>query len=114
MPFINSKVSVKMTEGQKDSIKAKLGNAISLIPGKSESWLMVGFDDDYSLYFKGRKTDKLALVEVKIFQKADRSAYEKLTQAICNIYFEELDIPGDSIYITYEEVMNWGYNGFNF
>jgi phenylpyruvate tautomerase PptA (4-oxalocrotonate tautomerase family) len=114
MPFINSKVSVEMSKEQEENIKTKLGNAISLIPGKSESWLMLGFEDKYSLYFKGIKEAKVAYVEVKIFQKADSSAYDKLTQAICNIYEEELGIPGDKIYITYEEISNWGYNGMNF
>jgi phenylpyruvate tautomerase PptA (4-oxalocrotonate tautomerase family) len=114
MPFINSKVSVEISKEQEENIKTKLGNAISLIPGKSESWLMLGFEDKYSLYFKGIKEAKVAYVEVKIFQKADSSAYDKLTQAICNIYEEELGIPGDKIYITYEEISNWGYNGMNF
>lgn len=75
---------------------------------------MLGFDHKYSLYFRGVKEAKVAFVEVKIFQKADNSAYEKLTQAICNIFEEELGIPADKIYITYEEISNWGYNGGNF
>ena len=41
MPFINSKVSVKTTEKQQKELKTRLGKAISIIPGKSESWLMV-------------------------------------------------------------------------
>lgn len=114
MPFINSKVSVTISKEQEESIKTKLGKAIALIPGKSEYWLMVGFEDNYSLYFKGVKEAKVAFVEVKLFQKADSLAYEKLTQAICSIYKEELGIPGDKIYISYEEISNWGYNGVNF
>ena len=44
MPFINAKVTVKMSEEKKETIKEKLGKAISTIPGKSESWLMVGLN----------------------------------------------------------------------
>lgn len=36
MPFINSRVSINMTEQQKETIKEKLGSAIAMIPGKSE------------------------------------------------------------------------------
>ena len=43
MPFINSKISVALTDAQEQEIKARLGQAITAIPGKSESWLMVGF-----------------------------------------------------------------------
>ena len=114
MPFINSKVTVKLTKEKEESIKSRLGKAIELIPGKSEAWLMVGFEDEYSLYFKGKASDKIAFIEVKIFGKADSQSYENLTKAICTIYEEELEIPSDKIYITYEEVKTWGYSGFNF
>ena len=50
MPFINSKVTVKMSDEKKDAIKAKLGQAAAII-GKPESYLMVGFEDEYCLYF---------------------------------------------------------------
>ena len=43
MPFINSKISVALSEDQEQEIKSRLGQAITTIPGKSESWLMVGF-----------------------------------------------------------------------
>ncbi len=45
MPFIDSKVSVKITEEQEKELKTRLGQAISLIPGKSENWLMTGFEE---------------------------------------------------------------------
>lgn len=114
MPFINSKVSMKLTKTQEETLKQKLGKAIELIPGKSETWLMIGFEDEYSLYFKGQAFEKIAFVEVKIFGKADRAAYEKLTSAICKIYDEVLQIPSDKVYVTYQEVEYWGWNGMNF
>lgn len=114
MPFINSKVSIKMTKEEKDTIRTKLGKAIELIPGKSESWLMVGFEDDYSLYFKGEAYPKIAFIEVKIFGSADKKSYSVLTSEICDIYEEVIGIPKDKIYVKYEEVSNWGWNGGNF
>ncbi len=114
MPFINAKVSVKISEEKQESIKAKLGKAIELIPGKSENWLMVGFEDEYTLYFKGQKFEKIAFVEVKIFGSANQKAYDNLTRAICSIFNEELGVPGDKIYVTYQEIENWGWNGNNF
>ncbi|MDS0524244.1 phenylpyruvate tautomerase MIF-related protein [Clostridium sp. SHJSY1] len=114
MPFIGSKVSVKISKEKEEVIKEKLGKAIELIPGKSEKFLMVGFEDEYSLYFAGEKLEKGAFVEVKIFGKASKDAYDKLTKSICNIYEEELEIPQNKIYIKYEEVSDWGWNGRNF
>lgn len=42
MPFIDSKVTVKMSDSQKEQIKTKLGQAIGLL-GKTENFLVVGF-----------------------------------------------------------------------
>ena len=114
MPFINAKVSVKLSNEKQETIKTKLGNAIELIPGKSESWLMVGFEDEYTLFFKGQKHEKIAFIEVKIYGTASRKAYDQLTKAICTIFNEELSIPANNIYVTYQEIENWGWNGNNF
>ena len=114
MPFIGSKVSVKISKEKEELIKSKLGKAIELIPGKSETFLMIGFEDEYPLYFAGEKLEKGAFIEVKIFGKASEDAYANLTSAICNIYEEELGIPQTKIYVKYEEVNEWGWNGKNF
>ena len=114
MPFIGSKVSMKISKENEEVIKKKLGEAIELIPGKSETFLMIGFEDECSLYFGGEKLNKGAFIEVKIFGKASKDAYANLTAAICNIYQEELQIPKDKMYVKYEEVQDWGWNGSNF
>lgn len=116
MPFINSKVTVKISPEKEEVIKQKLGQAISIIPGKSESWLMVGFDDEYTLYFKGAKCEKAAFVEVKIYGSSitGSMAYDEMTAVICKIYEDELGIPAANVYVTYQEIEDWGWNGKNF
>ena len=47
MPFIDSKISIKVTEEQEKELKTRLGKAITVLPGKSETWLMTGFEDNY-------------------------------------------------------------------
>lgn len=114
MPFINAKINTPLSEEVKETLKAKLGQAISLIPGKSESWLMVGFEDNYSLYFKGKNQTKIAFVEVKIYGKASKRDYDRLTAEICRIFKDVVGVAQDKIYVKYEEVEYWGYNGMNF
>lgn len=114
MPFINSKVTVKISPEKEEAIKQKLGQAIAIIPGKSESWLMVGFEDEYTLYFKGNKCEKAAFVEVKIYGNATSQACDQMTGEICRIYEEELGIPAANIYVAYQAVPDWGWNGGNF
>lgn len=114
MPFINTKTNIKISKEKEELIKNKLGKAIELINGKSEAWLMVGFEDEYKLYFKGANDSALAFVEVKIFGAASKAEYSELTKAITNILNEEIKISPDKIYIKYEEIQNWGWNGNNF
>ena len=114
MPCIQTKVNVKITKEKEELIKVKLGQAISLIPGKSESWLMLSFEDECDLYFKGDNQQGIAFVEVKLFGKASNEAYDKLTSAITEILSQELNISPPQIYVKYEEVSHWGWNGSNF
>jgi phenylpyruvate tautomerase PptA (4-oxalocrotonate tautomerase family) len=114
MPYINTQTNVNITKGKEIEIKKKLGKAIELIPGKSENWLMVSFEEQCSMYFKGESDFGIAFVEVKLFGSADAGAYHKLTAAITKILEEELEITPDHVYVKYEEVSNWGWNGSNF
>lgn len=44
MPYIHTKVSNEISPEQEKSLKTQLGEAISLLPGKSEQWLMLDFE----------------------------------------------------------------------
>lgn len=114
MPYIGSKITLKLSETQKETIKGELGKIITLIPGKSEAYLMIGFEDNYSLYFRGDKLDQGAFVEVKIFGSTSEDVLEQVTKGICELYEKELGIPAQNIYVKYEFVDNWGWNGQNF
>ena len=78
MPFIDSKVTLPMTEDKKETIKAKLGQAITTL-NKSEGFLMVGFDDDYTIYMGGKKLEKGAFVAVSMFGNASPDAYSPVS-----------------------------------
>lgn len=111
MPYINSKVTVKLSEENKENLKAKMGQIISELPGKSEEWLMVSFNDGETIYFRGNKMDKAAFVDVRMFGKADRQHKNKVTQMLCSLLESEVDIPKENIYITFSEIEDWGWNG---
>ncbi len=114
MPFIDSKISVKITEEQENELKTRLGQAISLIPGKSENWLMTGFEDDYHLYFRGDNSEPIAYIEVRIFGSPNKAAFQRMTEEITKIYGDVLGIAPDHMYIKYSATPDWGWNGGNF
>ncbi len=113
MPFIDCKISKKITTEKKDAIKSELGKAVSIL-GKPESYLMVGIADGYDLYFAGKRLENGAYVSVSLFGNAPSSAYEKMTATICDILGRELGIDGSAVYVTYHGVSDWGWNGSNF
>ena len=114
MPYIDSKVTIALSEDEKEHLKKELGKIVNNIPGKSERYLMVGFQDNYSLYFRGEKLDYGAFVEVKLFGGVTEDSLKKVTSDICHLYEKELNIPSRAIYVKFEEVDNWGWNGKNF
>ena len=113
MPFINTRTSAEISKEQEIQRKEKMGKAISLI-GKSESWLMLNFEDNCRLYFKGDSSKDMAILEVALFGKATDSQYDALTEELTNNISSVLNFDPSCIYVKYEEVDHWGYNGFNF
>ncbi len=113
MPFIDSKITVKITDQQKEEIKTELGKLIGTL-NKSETYLMVGLEDAYDLWLGGKKLEKGAYVAVSLYGNAPKEAYARLTGQICALLADKLGIPGNAVYVTYHPVSDWGWNGQNF
>ena len=113
MPFINSKVTVKLSDQQKETLKTELGKLITTL-NKSETYLMIGIEDSCDLWLGGRKLDKGAYVAVSLFGNAPKESYDRLTGQICDLLSDKLGIPGNAVYVTYHPVSDWGWNGGNF
>ncbi|MBR4048892.1 MAG: hypothetical protein IKK09_00180 [Clostridia bacterium] len=113
MPFIQTKTNVSISKEQEMSLKTAFGKAIELIPGKSERWLMLGFSDNERMWFVGDDAS-LAYISVKLFGSASDSAYDALTAKLTEIVSSELGVSASRIYVKYEEIDHWGWNGSNF
>lgn len=113
MPFIDVKTTAQLTDSKKEIIKSELGKAVTIL-NKSETYLMVGIDDNYDLWFAGNKLDKGAYISVSLFGDAEKTAYELMTKVICDLMEREVNIEPSKVYITYHPVYDWGWNGSNF
>ena len=113
MPFIDSKITVSVPQDKRETLKAELGKAVAIL-NKPESFLMLGFEDNYDLYMGGKKLDNGAYVSVCLLGNGKSSAYEEMTARICQLYESELGIPANNIYVTYHGINDWGWNGKNF
>ena len=113
MPFINTRTNQHLTPAQENTLKTRLGEAISLLPGKSETWLMLAFESDVHMAFSGSNAP-CAMVDVEVYGTPDSASFDNLTKKICSILSEELQIEPDRIYVAYFPTKNWGWNGQNF
>lgn len=113
MPYINCVTSNKLTEDEKEKLKTEMGKLIEIFPGKSEEWLYVGFKDNETLYFRGQKMERGAVVEVKLFGNQERKYKDSFTARLCDLLMKEISVPNDSTYVIFQEVSdgNWGWNG---
>lgn len=113
MPFIRTDTNVSISDSVCKSLKEQIGEAIALIPGKSESWLMLEFNGEKAMYFAGSDAP-LVMAEVTIFGGASDAAYDALTAKLTDIFSETLSVSPDRIYVKYAETDHWGWNGGNF
>lgn len=113
MPFIDCKISKKLTEEEKESIKSELGRIIGIL-NKPESYLMVGIDDGYTLYFGGKKLENGAYVSVSLFGTASAEACGRTTKAVCDMLNKISGVAAENVYVTYHPVKDWGWNGSDF
>ena len=114
MPFIDTKLNIRLSEEKETVLKTKLGEAIANFPGKSEYWLMLNFSDNCRMWFRGYQSFPIAMVEVKLFGAAEAEICERMTAIICKLFQQELGISPDHVYVNYSFSDNWGWNGENF
>ena len=112
MPFIDCKLNVDITKQQEMQLKDEFGKAISLIPGKSENWLMVNIQPKCSLYFRGSNDKPIAMITVMVYGTPNPAAYDALTARFNNILKNVANV--EDMYVSYSETSNFGYNRSNF
>ena len=111
MPYIKTTTNVSIDEIKLSNIKSKMGEAIRLM-GKTEDWLMLSFEDNIKMFFKGNSENPMAFIEVKVLGSVNNS--NEMTAELTNIISSELGIAPNNIYISYQGYSDWGYNGSNF
>ena len=112
MPFIDARLTMPVDPDRKQALKAAFGKAITTLH-KTETYLMVQVQDSCQLWLGGKPLEKGAYLAVSLFGNAAPADYGAMTARLCRILAEQLDIPGDAVYVTYHPVTDWGWNGSN-
>lgn len=115
MPFIEILTNKTLRPEQHTALQHRMGELISLMPGKSEQWLMVHIEDGASLCFAGDAGKTAVMAQLRAFG-AEQSAecYDALTEAVTAACTELLEAAPERVYVEYEVTSHWGWNGKNF
>ncbi len=110
MPYISIKTSVTLTMSQENKIVERLGDLITIIPGKAEERLMVRLEDNQLMYYQGAQGDFL-MCDVKMFGKAPMEAKDEFTTEVFKMLEKVSKVPLKNMYLNISETNNWGTNG---
>ena len=113
MPYIEIKTNTKIKESVKTDLKAKLGEYITTFPGKSETWLMISFIDGIDMAFSGT-SEPCAMVEVKLFGKADRDTCANFASKVSSVIAGALGVLHTRLYLKFEGCETWSFFGQRF
>ncbi len=108
MPLIDVRVSETLSRQKEESLKTQLGQAISLIHGKSEGSLMVQFSDNCRLWFGGSQEGPIVFVNVMLYGTASQEDYQAFSDRVIPLLEQELG--AKHVYLKFEEVPNWFWN----
>ena len=85
MPFISTKTNKTITPDKARALKEAYASAIELLPGKTETWLMLSFEGDTQMAFHGDMDSPMAFLTVSLVGKAPKDAYDALTARLCQV-----------------------------
>jgi len=104
MPFIKSKVSCPVSAGQERELKARLGKAIERIPGKSEGYLFLEFENGCHIWLHGDSEQPVAYLEAAVYGVDDHAGYAAFAQEAAQAYGEVLGIPPENFFLKFEDI----------
>ncbi len=110
MPYISLEANTPILPSQAEELKTQFGKAISLIPGKSETYLMVSVKENPNLWMAGTN-DGAAYIRVAMLGKAQRADCNTLTARICQVVSRILSIAPNRVYVCFSYTDEWGCDG---
>ena len=114
MPYIDTKISFKLQDNQKEDLHKKLEDVIASAFSKPKSYIMTSIEDAVPLYMGGNQVEKGAYISVRSLGSISKFACQTATREICDILSADFGMDTSKVYITYHPVDLWGYDGSMF
>jgi len=110
MPYIAVNTSEKLSDAQKEKIKAELGRLITIIPTKTEAGTLVDFSDSRTMYKAGENISG-AFIELRLWHKSDFESKKQFTEKTFELLSRELGLKTENMYLNIVELDDWGSVG---
>ena len=110
MPYIAINVTEKLSDTQKEKIKAEFGRLIMLIPTKTEARTLVDFSDCRTMYKDGRLIAG-AFIELRLWHASEFENKKQFTEQTFTMLARELGLAPENIYLNIAEFEHWGADG---
>jgi len=114
MPYLTIQTNHPVPEQARRQLLSKASALISKQLGKSENYVMVSLEPAMAMLFAGSDAP-LAYLELKSIGLPEQQV-PALSEALCSLLEQEIDIPKERIYIEFSNVVRhlWGWNGSTF
>ena len=109
MPYLNISTSVKIDDKKK--FIEEISVLMSTLTSKPKKFVMTKLEDQSQIYFGDENPS--CYLEIKSIGSLNPS---EMSKSICNFISQNIKIPKDRIYISFEDVpaSMWGWNGNTF
>lgn len=114
MPYCEIITTAKIDKQLDMKLSHELARIIELVPGKQERWVMTHIEDEARMSLGGINTENSAMVTLSTFGELTSEQYNMLTKELCASASKLLNVAPDRIYVRYESIIHWGWNGENF
>lgn len=107
MPFLKFQTNCAVSEAQETELKRRFGEAIALVPGKSEDYLLFRLEDSCRLWLRGENAAPMVYLEAAIFGNEGHGGYPAFTREAAKIAQEVLQVEPEHFYIKFEDITAW-------
>jgi phenylpyruvate tautomerase PptA (4-oxalocrotonate tautomerase family) len=111
MPYVSITSSKKLSQEEKDTIKTEMGSLIGIVPGKSESVMMIGFLDGTDIFYAGAPKNNAAYISIHLFGACGLAEKKELTEKVFKLMEDKLGVANSDLFVTISEFANWGWQG---
>ena len=111
MPFVQARISKDLSDSEKTALQKELTAIVKDELHKPAGFIMVGIEAGYNLWLGENRLENGAMISVQQFGSANRDAYNAITQRICDCLKKNLGTPSDKVYVTFQSINEWGWNG---